>query len=71
MRRLDLGDGKSRYEANESHHEHVSCISCGRVAEVPGCLIESATEVVEAETGFRVAGHSLVFSGLCSACSSA
>ena len=68
VQRIDLGDGLSRYEARREHHEHVRCDSCGRVAEVPGCVVEGATREIEASTGYRVAGHSLVFSGLCPVC---
>jgi len=68
IQRVDLGDGLSRYEARREHHEHVRCDSCGRVAEVPGCVVEGATREIEASTGYRVAGHSLVFSGLCPVC---
>lgn len=68
VQRVDLGDGLSRFEARGEHHEHVKCDSCGRVAEVPGCVVEDATREIEATTGYRVGGHSLVFSGLCPDC---
>jgi Fe2+ or Zn2+ uptake regulation protein len=68
VRRLDLGDGKARYEPHEAHHEHISCISCGRVAEVPGCLVDNAAEAIRGDTGYRVTGHSLVFTGVCPEC---
>ena len=68
IQRLDVGDGLSRYETRRSHHDHVQCEGCGRLAEVPGCLLEGATRQVEAATGFKLSGHRLVFSGLCSTC---
>jgi len=71
VQRVDLGDGLSRFEARREHHEHVRCDSCGRVAEVPGCVVVDATREIEARTGYRVAGHSLVFSGLCPDCAGA
>src|SRR5207237_554762 len=37
--RVDVGDGKTRYESRRAHHEHIRCPSCGRVAEVPGCVL--------------------------------
>ena len=69
VRRIDLGDGKAYYEAGVDHHEHVRCESCGRVAEVPGCVLEDATSGVQSSTGFVVTSHHLVFSGLCPKCS--
>jgi Fur family transcriptional regulator, peroxide stress response regulator len=68
VRRVDLGDGKARYEANTGHHEHVRCSSCGTVSEVPGCLVQGSTQLVEATTGFSITDHRLVFSGLCPTC---
>jgi Fe2+ or Zn2+ uptake regulation protein len=66
--RVDIGDGKARYESRREHHEHVRCTSCGRVDEVPGCVLEQATATVQRRTGFRIADHRLVFSGTCPDC---
>ena len=71
IQRVDLADGLSRYESRREHHEHVRCDSCGRVAEVPGCALEDAARRVEASTGYRLAGHSLVFTGVCPDCAQA
>jgi Fe2+ or Zn2+ uptake regulation protein len=65
---VNLGDGLSRYEAQRDHHEHVRCDTCGRVAEVAGCVLEGAAKEIEESTGYRVRGHSLVFSGVCPEC---
>jgi len=70
IRRIDLGDGKAHYEVREGHHEHVRCESCGKVAEVPGCVLEDAAAGVENRTGFKITSHHLVFTGLCPVCSS-
>jgi len=71
IQRVDVGDGLARYETSGGHHDHVRCDSCGRVAEVPECVLEDAAKEIEASTGYRLSGHSLVFSGLCPACSGA
>jgi Fe2+ or Zn2+ uptake regulation protein len=66
--RVDLGDGKARYEAAAArHHDHVRCERCGSVAEA-GCIIGDAVSQVEAQTGYRLTAHSLVLSGLCPSC---
>lgn len=69
--RLDLGDGQSRYEPREGHHEHVRCESCGRIEEVSGCVLEDAAARIQAATGFALSGHQVVFVGLCADCASA
>lgn len=68
VQRVELGDGLARYEGPSAHHEHVRCEGCGRVAEVPGCVIDDAAKEIEVSTGYRLRGHSLVFSGLCPEC---
>jgi len=64
--RIDLGDGKARFEAVAEHHEHVRCERCGAVEAVPGCLVEES--VVERRTGFAVTGHRVLFAGICPRC---
>lgn len=71
VHRIDLGDGKVHYELADEHHEHIRCDSCGRVVEVPGCVLEGATSAVTASTGFNVTSHQLLFSGICPSCASA
>jgi Fe2+ or Zn2+ uptake regulation protein len=69
IRRVELGDGKARYEAVGEHHEHVRCGSCGAVAAVPGCVVDAAVPRVQDLTGFRVTGHQILFEGTCPKCS--
>lgn len=71
VKRIDLGDGKIHYELLDEHHEHIRCDECGRVAEVPGCVLEDASAAVIGSTGFVVTSHQLLFSGVCPACWSA
>ncbi|MGH3636861.1 MAG: Fur family transcriptional regulator [Candidatus Dormibacteraceae bacterium] len=66
--RIDLGDGRSHYELREDHHEHVRCESCGRIAEVRGCVVDDASARIEANTGFVVSSHQIVFIGRCPDC---
>lgn len=66
--RVDLGDGKVRYESVDAHHDHVQCENCGAVSAVEGCVVEDAVRRVEASTGFSLSDHQLVFRGVCSTC---
>ena len=66
--RIDLGDGRARFEVREDHHEHIRCENCGRIAEVPVCVLDDATSQVQTMTGFRVTSHRVVFGGLCAEC---
>ena len=66
--RIDLGDGKARFEVREGHHEHIRCDRCGRVDEVPVCVVDDAAAQVRNLTGFKVTSHRVVFGGLCEVC---
>lgn len=66
--RLDLGDGKARFEMRDHHHEHIRCERCGRIAEVPVCVLDDAAAQVHNLTGFKVTSHRVVFGGLCEDC---
>lgn len=66
--RVDLGDGKLRFEARRSHHEHVRCERCGSVSEVPGCLVENVIPEIERQTGFVITGHRVLLGGRCARC---
>lgn len=70
IQRIDLGDGKVHYERSEDHHEHIRCESCGRVVEVPGCVLDDAAASVKGSTGFVVTSHQLLFTGVCPSCAS-
>lgn len=66
--RVELGDGKARYEGASSHHEHVQCERCGTVAVIDACVIEQAAGEIEKLTGYKLRAHSLVLRGVCPSC---
>ncbi|MHB8572869.1 MAG: Fur family transcriptional regulator [Candidatus Dormibacteria bacterium] len=67
--RVELGDGRVRYEPAERHHDHVVCDRCGQVSDSgTDCLLEGAAQHVSRMTGFQVRTHHLVFTGLCADC---
>lgn len=66
--KIDLGEGHARFELREAHHEHIRCDRCGRVSEVPVCVLDDATSQVQKLTGYRVLSHQVVFGGVCQEC---
>src|SRR5260370_2743463 len=72
IRRVDVGDGRGRYETADRHHDHVQCDRCGRISESgTRCLLENAAEKVSKATGYKILSHHLVFTGLCPECAAA
>lgn len=71
--KLDLDDGRSRYELcqeDDSHqHHHLICNRCGKVLEVQGDLLDEIEESIEKKYKFTIENHSLKFYGICKDCS--
>lgn len=56
----------ARVEAPHRHFFH--CESCHRFLDLGACRLASLVAEVEAETGAKVEGHSLTFTGTCRDC---
>jgi Fur family transcriptional regulator, ferric uptake regulator len=58
--------GKSVFELNEgTHHDHLVCLSCGRVEEFYDADIESRQRAVAQVRGFELQDHALALYGNC------
>ena len=66
--KLSYGDTSARYDGRTDPHLHARCLSCGRIADVPGRV--PATELpAPARTGdFRVTGYRVELTGFCAQC---
>lgn len=70
----DFGDGFKRYEhrlSREPIHEHLICLSCGKVLEFQSPDLHRIEALVTAHHGFRPTHHKLEIYGLCRECSEA
>ena len=50
------------------HHHHMICSECGMVADFTDCDLNELEEKLSRETGFKIEGHLLEFSGRCVSC---
>ena len=66
--KLTYGDGSARYDGRTDPHPHARCLSCGRVADLPGHLDTHALEHLGQLPGFAVEGYRLEVVGLCESC---
>ena len=71
IERVQLGDGKMRFEAGREHHEHLRCECCGTIEALPRCALASVAPEVRRSTGFIVEGHLVVLTGRCGECAAA
>ena len=67
--RLHFEGGHSVFElAQETHHDHMVCVKCGRVEEFSDAEIEARQEEIATRLGFELTDHDLNMYGLCPDC---
>ncbi len=64
--RIDLGEGKRRFDSRTEPHHHFRCIRCGRIFDVPYFPLDDL-ESLSANT-FRITGLQVVLEGICEEC---
>jgi Fur family ferric uptake transcriptional regulator len=58
--------GRAVFELNEgTHHDHLVCLTCGRIEEFFDAEIERRQKKIAAERGFRLHDHALALYGDC------
>lgn len=66
LTRSNFESGKSVFELNQGqHHDHLVCLTCGRVEEFYDPAIEARQRAVAQERGFSLADHSLALYAEC------
>ena len=69
-RKLNLGDGKARYEKkiDSPHHDHMICNNCGKIIEFVNHEIEKIQEEIMKQHHFKLQQHSHQLFGICKEC---
>lgn len=66
---LRTPEGEVAYRrCSPAHHHHLICRRCGRTVEVAGDELETWSQKVAAENGFREPEHFVEVYGICSSC---
>lgn len=69
VERHHFESGQAVFELSEKgHHDHIVCVTCGKVEEFFDEMIESRQREVAAEKGYEVTDHSLTLYGKCPDC---
>ena len=60
VRKLDVGDGRIRYEAklSKDHHDHMICLETGKIIEFYDEEIERLQDNIAKKLGYEVIRHS-------------
>jgi Fur family ferric uptake transcriptional regulator len=66
LSRNHFEQGKSVFELNEGkHHDHMVCLTCGRVEEFYDEAIEARQHAIARERGFELQEHALSLYAVC------
>ena len=70
VRKLNLGDGRARYESKigSHHHDHMICNICGKIIEYVDYEIEKLQEKVTKKYDFILEHHIHQLFGICKGC---
>ncbi len=69
VERHHFESGQAVFELSEKgHHDHIVCVSCGKVEEFFDEMIENRQREVASEKGYEVTDHSLTLYGKCPNC---
>lgn len=63
VEKLDIGDGRARYEAAGEHHEHLVDVDTGEIHEFHHPELEALKARIADEMGFVMVGHRLELYG--------
>mgnify|MGYP000022817490 FL=1 len=69
-RKMNLGDGRARYESkvNSPHHDHLVCMDCGLIVEFMNQKIEDIQDEIAIQYEFQLKRHIHQLFGLCKKC---
>ena len=66
LARNHFDNGKAVFELNEgTHHDHLVCLTCGKVEEFYDADIEKRQQRIAKERGFALQEHALSMYGVC------
>jgi Fur family ferric uptake transcriptional regulator len=70
VRAHDFGEGFKRYEPmpQQTHHEHLICLRCGKVVEFQNERLERMIPIIADEYAFQHQRHRVEVYGLCQEC---
>ena len=69
IRKIEIPGGPDRYDHRCCKHYHAKCEKCGQVFDIDMDYIADLENRIKDAHGFKLTGHTIVFSGICPACS--
>jgi len=66
--KLEFSGGEARFDGNCERHDHIRCVHCGRVDDLPAEPLELSKMKHHDCRGYEVIGHRLELLGICPQC---
>jgi Fur family ferric uptake transcriptional regulator len=66
--KLEVGGTQKRFDATTQTHYHIRCTQCGRVDDIEIPVQQHINDAAALATNYKILGHHIEFSGLCSDC---
>ena len=63
IQKLDIGDGKARFEIKRAKHEHLMDVETGQIHEFKSQQLQKLIEEIASEMGFELTEHRLEIYG--------
>jgi Fur family peroxide stress response transcriptional regulator len=68
IREISFGKGIGLYDGDLRNHDHVCCMECGRMEDLPHLSQRTDFTEVEKTMGYTIHAHRLEFFGVCPQC---
>lgn len=68
IKKIDGLESSAHFDHNTFEHYHFLCTECGKVFDVPSEVAPDLIKNTQLATGFDIAGHDIVFHGICCDC---
>lgn len=59
---------EGRFDGKPELHYHITCMQCGRIADVEDIIFQGIEETIAETTGFNIVTHCIGFTGICPEC---
>ncbi len=68
IKKIDGLEASAHFDHNTFEHYHFLCTECGKVFDIPSEVAPDLIKNTQQTTGFDIAGHDIVFHGICCDC---
>ena len=68
IQKLEYGGGEARFDGNVQRHDHVRCVECGRLDDIPGPPLDLSGGIANDFNNYRILGCRLEYLGVCPEC---